>query len=217
MNQEAIIYKEITEEELENVFDLVNRDVVYGTEMGLLRRVLSNPLFRLNVDPDIVSMKIALIDVTNSTHLHQKKRMISLVDLTGIITNPKLRFDERVSRGDELLVTEIACCNGKINLFSFATKYCFYHNSFSYGKDDYAKYDGIVSICLPYYLNKAGIRYKGRRITSSTLNSLRIKKDYETFNMLVDSVLKNISVPNKKAKYDYLMWYYNRGNGNDKE
>lgn len=217
MSQKVIIHKEVTENELESAFNLVDKDAVYGVEMSLLRRVLKNPQFRLNVDPDIVSMKIALIDVTNSTHLHQKKKLINLVDLTNIIAHPKLRFDERVFRGDELLVTEIACCNEKINLFSFATKYCFYHNSFSYGKDDYAKYDGIVSNCLPYYLNKAGIRYKGRRITSSTLNSLRIKKDYETFNMLVDLVLKNISVPNKKAKFDYLMWYYNRGNGNDKE
>ena len=64
------------------------------------RRVLKNPQFRLNVDPDIVSMKIALIDVTNSTHLHQKKKLINLVDLTNIIAHPKLRFDERVFRGD---------------------------------------------------------------------------------------------------------------------
>ncbi len=96
------------------------------------------------------------------------------------------------------------------NLFSFASKYCHYHNALVYNRDDYAKYDTIVHDCLPLYLQKAGITLRGRRITPHTLNSLRQKYDYATFNQLIDQILESVTIPKKKLMFDYMMWYYNR-------
>lgn len=200
----------LSETALQTAYDAVLSDLTYGTELNLVKRVFSKPLFRENIDVDIVAVKIALIDVTNSTHLHQYKSQINIQELAEFIVKKIPDFDERVSRRDDTLVEELARCNGKINLFSFASKYCFYHNTLIYGRDDYAKYDGIVHNCLPQYLEQEKIAFKGKRVTPNTLNNLRQKVDYKSFNDLVDAVLTNIHLDHKKAKFDYLMWYYNR-------
>lgn len=200
----------LSEVALENAYNTVLDDQTYGTELNLVKRVFTNPLFSRNVDVDIVAAKIALIDVTNSTHLHQYKSQINLQELSEFIVNKIPDFDDRVSRRDDALVEELAKCNGKINLFSFASKYCFYHNTLIYGRDDYAKYDGIVHNCLPLYLEQEKVKFKGKRVTPSTLNSMRQSIDYRSFNELIDAVLSRIQLDHKKAMFDYLMWYYNR-------
>lgn len=200
----------LSEVALENAYNTVLDDQTYGTELKLVKRVFTNPLFSRNVDVDIVAAKIALIDVTNSTHLHQYKSQINLQELSEFIVNKIPDFDDRVSRRDDALVEELAKCNGKINLFSFASKYCFYHNTLIYGRDDYAKYDGIVHNCLPLYLEQEKVKFKGKRVTPSTLNSMRQSIDYRSFNELIDAVLSRIQLDHKKAMFDYLMWYYNR-------
>ena len=49
--------------------------------MELIENILGNHFYQKNNDVSIVAMKIALIDVTNSTHLHQHKKKINLHDL----------------------------------------------------------------------------------------------------------------------------------------
>lgn len=200
----------LSEDALRAAYHAVLNDPTYGTELKLVERVLNNPLFSRNTDVDIVAMKIALIDVTNSTHLHQYKSQINLQELAEFIVKKIPDFDERVSRRDDALVEELARCNGKINLFSFASKYCFYHNTLIYGRDDYAKYDGIVRNCLPRYLEQIKIVLNGRRVTPNTLNNMRKRFDYKSFNDLIDAALASIQMDHKKAMFDYLMWYYNR-------
>lgn len=200
----------LSEDELRIAYNSVLDDPTYGAELDLVKRVLTKPLFSQNIDVDIVAVKIALIDVTNSTHLHQYKSQINIQELAEFIVKKLPDFDDRVSRRDDTLVEELARCNGKINLFSFASKYCFYHNTLIYGRDDYAKYDGIVHNCLPLYLEQENIRLRGKTVTPNTLNSMRQKIDYKSFNDLIDAVLSSIELDHKKAMFDYLMWYYNR-------
>ncbi len=60
--------------------------------------------------------------MTNSTHLSQNKSKISMVELANIIASfPNV--EERIAISDSEAVNEIARSNGKINLFSFASKY----------------------------------------------------------------------------------------------
>ena len=62
--------------------------------------------FPLNTDPDMVAMKIGLIDITNSTHLSQHKSKISIVELANIIAAiPDV--DERIKNGDPELVISL--------------------------------------------------------------------------------------------------------------
>jgi hypothetical protein len=66
-------------------------------------------------------------------------------------------IDNRIRTGDPDVVKEIAKSNGKINLFSFASKYCCYHNHNLYQRDDYSILDTVLKDYLPRYFsdNKA--------------------------------------------------------------
>ena len=120
----------------------------YGLENELISRCLHK--FPGNTYPDLVAMKVGLIDITNSTHLSQHKSKISMVELTNIIAAiPDI--DDRIATGDPEVVNEIARSNGKINLFSFASKYCCYHNRDIYGRDDYSILDTVLKEYLPRY------------------------------------------------------------------
>ena len=131
----------ITNEAMEEAEALVQGTDNYGPENELITRCLRK--FPKNSDPDIVAMKVGLIDITNSTHLSQHKSKISMVELANIIAAIPY-IDERIADGDPEVVNEIARSNGKINLFSFASKYCCYHNRNLYGRDDYTILDTVL-------------------------------------------------------------------------
>lgn len=80
-----------------------------------------------------MAMKVGLIDVTNSIHLSQRKSKISMAELANIMAAIP-NIDDRIAAGNPEVVNEIARNNGKINLFSFASKYCCYHNRNLYEK-----------------------------------------------------------------------------------
>lgn len=209
-----LIIKELSNDVLDEAYDkALVRDYTYSSENELIVQVLQK--FPENKDIDIVAMKVALIDVTNSTHLHQYKAKINLKDIAELLTSEDLDFDNRVKRGDEFLVVDIARNKGNKNLFSFASKYCFYHNSVLYKKDDYAKFDGIVKYCLPHYAQNRKILYNNKKITVNTLENFRKTFNYTDFKKIIKSVLADITTSNKIAKFDALMWYYNRGEYNN--
>ena len=80
-----------------------------------------------------MAMKVGLIDITNSIHLSQCKSKISMAELANIIAAIP-NIDDRIAAGNPEVVNEIARSNGKINLFSFASKDCCYHNRNLYEK-----------------------------------------------------------------------------------
>ena len=57
----------ITNEAIEEAEALVQATDNYGPENELITRCLQK--FPDNIDPDVVAMKVGLIDITNSTHL----------------------------------------------------------------------------------------------------------------------------------------------------
>jgi hypothetical protein len=146
-------------------------------------------------------MKIAVIDVTNSTHLSQYKSLVSLYDLADIIVRAK-DFDVRLSQGDPDLVKLIAN-NGKINLFAFASKYCTYHNVEIYKRDDYSIFDVVVKNVLPHYV-------KG--LSVSRVETWRKRMDDQAFNDCIGRLLdeNHIDIPFRRRKIDHFLWYQNR-------
>lgn len=147
-------------------------------------------------------MKIAVIDVTNSTHLSQYKSKLSLYDLAKLILEIP-DFDKRLEKGDPELVNIIARNIGAVNMFSFASKYCTYHNVEVYGRDDYSIFDGIVKNTLPYYIPG---------LTVSRIDKWRVNLDYKSFNECVGKLLDehNIHIPFRRRKFDHFLWYANR-------
>ena len=110
----------ISDQNLDYIDEQVRQDVAYGDETRLITNCLKR--FPENTDIEIVAMKIGLIDITNSTHISQHKSKINAYDLAKhIISIPNI--DERIKNGDPSVVNEIAKCNGKINLFSFDSRF----------------------------------------------------------------------------------------------
>jgi hypothetical protein len=172
--------------DIEDVFNKVDKDPVYGEENKAVKRILKK--FPNHVSLEDIMCKISVIDVTHSTHVGIHKKNFSLVDLAKKIMVIK-DIDKRIESGDLLLVDEIANINGK-NLLSFASKYCACHNQMVYGKDDYFKYDSVVS---------KAIYYKGR--------------NFVEYSEKLDEIIESkglINVDRIREKLDLYYWYNNK-------
>lgn len=165
-------------------------------------------------------MKISLIDMTNSTNLNKHLRTVSLVKLIDKIMNSN--FDERVSKGDITLVEELSkWTKGEgINLFSFISKYCLYHNFYCYNRDDYAIYDKILNDNIPYYISTEDYYKLTNKVwIKSMCEKLRESCNYQEYMKIIDFIIKNnnITVEKPHRMLDWFIWYNNRGNDEEKE
>lgn len=194
------IYLPITEANIEEQHRLVEESANYGKEGLIIRNVLN--AYPKHDDLNTIAMKIAVIDVTNSTHLSQYKSQLSLYDLAKVILDIP-NFDDRLAAGDPELVNIIAKNIGAINMFSFASKYCTYHNVEVYHRDDYSIFDGIVKESLPNYIDG---------LTKHKLDIWRAEYNYVTFNECIGKLLDeyNIHIPFRRRKFDHFLWYANR-------
>lgn len=193
-------YLPLTEENIEEQHKVVGASSNYGKEGLIIHDVLN--AFPLHNDLNTIAMKIAVIDVTNSTHLSQYKSRLFLYDLAKVILEIP-NFDDRLAEGDPELVNIIARNIGAVNMFSFASKYCTYHNVEVYGRDDYSIFDGIVKNTLPHYI---------QGLTTNKIDTWRRSFDYEAFNECVGKLLdeNNIHIPFRRRKFDHFLWYANR-------
>ena len=191
---------EITNENLDKVHNLVLQDPKYGRENDVITASLK--AYPKNDNVALVAMKIALIDITNSTHISQHKQKVSIADLAEIIVGIK-DVDERIAKGDPEVVNEIARTNGEINLFSFASKYCCYHNHNLYERDDYAILDTVLMNTLPQYFDD---------IRKSDIENWRRNIDYKSYNDYITRKLDELGITTKdrRRKFDHFVWYLNR-------
>lgn len=172
-------------------------DDKYGKEYRLIEDVLKK--YPNNKTIEDVACKIAVIDFTNSTNLRQNK--INLYTLAKIITN--IDFDARVAKGDVSLVSDIIS-KCPVKLYSFASKYCCYHNTFLYNRDDYSIYDSVVKKHLPEYATEKLPASKWRK-----------NFNYETFNQYIGDLLDEYGItaatePQRRRLFDHYVWYKNR-------
>lgn len=154
-----------------------------------------------NTDLETVIQKIRLIDLINSTNLRMYKEDITVSGLAKIIVGVS-DFDTWLQSGDARAVDLIAHCNGTINLFSFATKYCCYHNYYAYHRDDYSIYDTVVKDSIPKYIN----------VTKTYIEDLRKEFKYGEYLALINRLMSayGIDCEFKRRKTDLFLWYYNR-------
>lgn len=141
-------------------------------------------------------------EITNSTHLSQHKSKISMVELSSIIASiPDI--DARIKAGDPEVVNLIARSNGKINLFSFASKYCCYHNRNLYERDDYSILDTVLKDYLPRYFGD---------VTRNQIQRWQDSFNYKAYNDYITKKLDElgITVEFRKRKFDLFVWYKNR-------
>lgn len=190
----------ITNDLIEEAHQKVKLTDNYGKEDDLITDAFRR--FPNNTDLTVVAMKIGLIDITNSTNISRYKSKISVVELADCIVKIN-DIDKRIKDGDPELVNEIARCNGKINLFSFASKYCCYHNKNVYEKDDYSILDTILRDSLPRYFDD---------VTSRQIEKWQKNFDYKKYNDYITTKLDElgITLDYKKRKFDHFVWYTNR-------
>lgn len=190
----------ITNEMIEEAHQRVKATDNYGKEDELITDCFRR--FPKNDDVTIVAMKVGLIDITNSTHVSQHKSKISAVELAEAIVAIE-NIDERIKSGDPEVVNEIARCNGKINLFSFASKYCCYHNKNLYGRDDYSILDTVLKESPPKYFDD---------ITQSQIKHWQDAFQYKEYNDYITRKLDElgIDIEFRKRKFDHFVWFNNR-------
>ncbi len=187
----------LTGEMLEETHQKVLSDPSYGADYALLDSVLKR--FPNNTDPEIVALKIALIDVTNSTHIGTHRQKVGIRELADIIVGIK-DFDVRLRQGDPDLVPLIARTNGNVNFFSFASKYCTFHSVNAYGNDDYVILDRVVKHALPKYVSG---------LHEATIDKWVKTFDYAAYKGCIDALLdeNGIFIPFRRRKLDHYLWY----------
>ena len=197
-----------TEKELDETALRVNSDPRYGEEAAIINSSFNK--FPRNDDDSIIAMKIALIDMTNSTNLNKHLSKVHLTKLIDKVMNCK--FDERVAAGDDSLIGELA--KNEINLFSFFSKYCLYHNYYVYQRDDFVIFDGIMQNHIGQFISF--YEYKGKTYSATQIKNcvekMRLTYDYKGYLNLIDSILisNNINSADKHRKFDWFVWYNNR-------
>lgn len=103
-----------------------------------------------NTNLDEIIIKVACLDRLYSTNITKSYKIPQVAQHIR-----KLNFDDRVQKGDITLVDDIANFSraqiegqGGKQILSFASKYCVWHSSVVYGKDDFVIIDSIVKTKL---------------------------------------------------------------------
>ena len=190
----------------------VAQDPKYGKEQEIIEQVIRR--YPLNTDMVQIAMKVAVIDLTNSTQLSNYKSRISLYDICQIVLSID-KFDERLAKGDPDLVKAIALGSknfgGKdrgVNLFSFASKYCCYHNIYQYGRDDYSIFDNVVSDVLYQYSTEKNPLKKRQP------EKWRQNIQYKEYNDYIGALLDEYGITNneqgRRRMFDHFLWFANK-------
>lgn len=195
--------------DLELFHKAVGNDAKYGKEEGLLASIMKN--YPKNDDLDLIAMKVSMVDFTNSTQLNKHKSTFSLYEVSKIILD--LHIDGDLQNGNPEIVRKLAEAYKNfpekekgVNLFSFASKYCAYHNMYAYERDDFSIFDNVVSTHLYLYsTEKNPLKKTTPEIWRQTCN-------YEAYNQYIGKLLdeKGITTdkfPRRRRMFDHFVWY----------
>lgn len=210
---------EFSNEDIERAHEEVKRDSQYGREECMLAHIIQ--MHPQNDDLEWIAIKVSVVDLTNSTQLSNYKSKISLYDISKIILD--FHIDEDLKNGNPEIVHRLAeaCKNFKknnssngVNLFSFASKYCAYHNMYVYGRDDFSIFDNVVSSNLYRYSTEKN------PLRKMTPEIWRQNCDYEAYNQYIGALLdeKGINAdnyPRRRRMFDHFVWYKNRTKENN--
>lgn len=155
--------------------------------------------YQKNKSADVCFMKSMLLNSFYSTHI---------IDIRSVAENINLQsaeLDKLLNKGNYKAV-EIIRRTGKHDIYSFATKYCFFSNP-----RKYSIYDKYVALLLTDYImeyklyekpNVVGL-YKNRRISKTGIrNDLR---NYEIFMNFINAFMK-LCGTNDRMLIDNFLW-----------
>jgi hypothetical protein len=183
---QQVLSFQISEDDVNNADISVRNDPVYGSEGEAVARIIRR--FPRHNSLDDIIIKLSVIDVSHSTQLFKQKQKATIIQLAQAIMDIN-NIDQRLENGDIDLVTQIASSTS-VGFLSIASKYCACHNQYLYKKDDYFKYDSIVS---------GQIKYKQR--------------NYREYCARLDQIIDDNdlrSIPRIRQKLDHYFWYNNK-------
>lgn len=143
----------ITKEMIEKARDENLRQ--FEGDLGLLSDVINAHPKNFGESMAAVAAKVAVVDVTNSTQLNMAREKLPLHALVDVIRGME-DLDSLIEQGcpqavERLVEEALKCDDGSYTPFSFATKYCCYHNRIVYGGDGFSIIDSTVYKWLRRY------------------------------------------------------------------
>ena len=179
---------------IEKYVDIFNNDErYYPADLAIMN--LFNA-FPENKKFEDILLKLSVINDLYSTNILGTFKMA-----THIL---KLQIDEGLIKGDPQVVNRISLGHGikskkyskEINFYSFATKYCNWHNT-----DCYAIYDSFVEKVLLAFLHKDSFSV----FTKSDL------KDFKKFKSVINDFSTFYGLSNHNLKViDKFLWIYGK-------
>lgn len=170
-----------------------NDDRYYSADQAI------NKLFKTfpaNKNLEDILLKISVINDLYSTNIYGTFIMAKHIQ--------RLDIDKRLKEGDPGLVSKIATgheirtnkTDKEINFYSFATKYCNWHNPKAY-----AIYDSFVEKILLAYRRKDNFS----KFKNSDL------KSFKRFKGIIDDLIKFYKLDNHNLKeIDKFLWIYSK-------
>jgi hypothetical protein len=144
-----------------------------------------------NTNPDVVAMKMALMEFVDPTLSPLQRREIDLAALSySTMKMPNL--DARIAKGDPTVVNDIAMRGGGKHLLPFAAKFCCYQNRIVYGRDDYLMYTPAMKRILPAAFN--------HRVSAAQLQRWQDEFGYDLFMNCVAKCFYRQKITTEKAK-----------------
>ncbi len=208
---------EFSYEDIECAHEEVKRDSQYGREECMLAHIIQ--MHPQNDDLEWIAIKVSVVDLTNSTQLNNYKSKLSLYDISKIIL--ELNIDEDIQYGNAEVIQRIAkrCkhfpdMDKGVNLFSFASKYCAYHNMYAYGRDDFSIFDNVVSTNLFRFATELN------PLKKMTPETWRQNIEYQEYNNYIGNLLDEKGItqdkyPHRRRMFDHFVWYKNRTKENN--
>ena len=183
-----------TDELIEKYIEIFNNDDRYfPADQAIIKLFIAFPENKILED---ILLKISVINDLYSTNIFGTFKMAKHIQ--------KLKIDNGLKIGDPLIVNKISLGHGirtkrnnkEINFYSFATKYCNWHN-----RDSYAIYDSFVEKVLLAYNHKDSFS----RFYKSDL------KDFRQFKRIINDFLTFYGLSNQNLKeIDKFLWIYGK-------
>lgn len=145
-----------------------------------------------NTSVDDIIIKTAALNTIYNTHIYSVYKVAEHIR--------SLDIDRRIITGDDTLVNEIMSVSygdgRKIDHYSFATKYCSFHNP-----DAFPIYDSYVGKILQYYRDNEGF---------SLFRNIDLK-DYPTFKRVISEFRHHFGLEKYTTKeLDQYLWQFGK-------
>lgn len=179
---------------IDSYIEMFNNDVRYKPADDAINKLFS--AFPNNKAVEDILLKISVINDLYSTNILATFKMAEHIQ--------RLNIDEKLREGNLDVVNQIATgheirrkkTNTELNLYSFATKYCNWHN-----QDSYAIYDSFVDKILIAFKKKYGFS----DFKQSDL------KDFRKFKSILDDFIRHFNLQKHSLKeIDKFLWIYGK-------